>query len=114
MGTNGVCLDDLISSLSSEGKCLVYSFGISHDPSFEYAMARAGCNVWGYDHTVNVISSNPLFKVFKTGIQARKELETRNLKTLETLMKANGHDNITEIHFLKVTTLHFVNEGKLT
>ena len=43
-GHKFVCADDFLQSDDDE-KCLVYSFGLSDDTSFEEAMAGAGCEV---------------------------------------------------------------------
>ena len=43
-GHKFVCADDFSSVIYNEG-CLVYSFGLSTDTSFEEAMAEAGCEV---------------------------------------------------------------------
>ena len=105
-GHKWVCLDDL--RMAAEGgpapfPCLVYSFGIGNDPSFEYAMTNLGCQVYGYDHTVALNSTVPSFHAFKLGIAASKQKETKDLKTLTTLLTKNGHNNTTIIHYLKVS-----------
>ena len=43
-GHKFVCADDFIYDINNE-RCLVYSFGLSDDTSFEEAMAEAGCEV---------------------------------------------------------------------
>lgn len=107
-GHKWVCIDDLKGAAANATPpappaCLVYSFGISKDPSFEYAMAKAGCRVYGYDHTVSLRSTSPLFQAFRLGISGARGRETPSLKTLSSLMAANGHGNAsTVIHFLKV------------
>ena len=45
-GHKFVCADDFHSGNVDGGEnCLVYSFGLSDDTSFEEAMAEAGCEV---------------------------------------------------------------------
>ena len=43
-GHKFVCADDFQTTFDDD-KCLVYSFGLSDDTSFEEAMAEAGCEV---------------------------------------------------------------------
>ena len=64
-------------------------------------MAKAGCQVLGYDHTVDVQSSLPDFHIFKLGIAKSLKAETAQLKSLETLMKNNGHGEGTQIDYIK-------------
>ena len=45
-GHKFVCADDFYNNdISDNEGCLVYSFGLSDDASFEEAMAEAGCEV---------------------------------------------------------------------
>ena len=44
-GHKFVCADDFRSNFGDDENCLVYSFGLSDDTSFEEAMAEAGCEV---------------------------------------------------------------------
>ena len=43
-GDKLLCLDDLFHDII-DGKCLVYSFGIAQDWTFEISMADIGCKV---------------------------------------------------------------------
>jgi hypothetical protein len=45
-------LDDHFLEKAKKGHCLVYSFGLSDDWSFEEAMAALGCRVRAFDPTV--------------------------------------------------------------
>jgi hypothetical protein len=49
-GEKYVCLDTLASEAAA-GTCLVYSFGVGTDVSFENAMADLGCRVRAFDPT---------------------------------------------------------------
>ena len=49
-GVKLVCMDKIYDNIKS-GKCLVYSFGLSMDWSFERAMAAIGCTVRAFDPT---------------------------------------------------------------
>jgi hypothetical protein len=51
-GQKPVCLDKLYHDLQS-GNCLVYSFGIGDEFSFEVAMADLGCTVRAFDLNVD-------------------------------------------------------------
>ena len=45
-GEKFICLDNLIHDIKKE-ECLVYSFGIANDWTFEESMASLGCTVSG-------------------------------------------------------------------
>ena len=51
-GHKYVCLDKFYEDVKA-GRCLIYSFGIAYDWSFEEAMAQLGCTVRAFDPTVN-------------------------------------------------------------
>jgi len=51
-GNKYVCLDKLYGDAIS-GKCLIYSFGISGDWSFEETMADLGCTIRTFDPTID-------------------------------------------------------------
>ncbi|XP_063725171.1 uncharacterized protein LOC134853150 [Symsagittifera roscoffensis] len=101
-GHKYVCADDFHpSSTTNEQDCLVYSFGISDDLSFEDAVAAQGCHVFAYDHTIKRLpyannSHRIHWKPIGLGVQNGEKL-----KTLGTLIDKNGHTNRT-INYLKV------------
>jgi hypothetical protein len=51
-GNKFVCLDRLYHHIQN-GNCLIYSFGISDDWTFEEAMANLGCTVRTFDPTID-------------------------------------------------------------
>lgn len=46
-GQKAVCLDTEVRPI--KGKCLVYSFGVNNEWSFEDAMDQYGCDVYAFD-----------------------------------------------------------------
>ena len=51
-GHKFVCLDKLYADVQS-GNCLIYSFGIADDWTFEEAMAELGCTIRAFDPTID-------------------------------------------------------------
>ena len=63
---------------------------------------HAGCNIYGYDHTVEEEKIKPdNFFIEQLGI-TKLDSETRWLKSLQTFMAKNGHDSNTVITYMKV------------
>ena len=56
-GAKFVCLDKWKSTIDQD-KCLVYSFGLAQDWSFEEAVAEMGCTVRTFDPTVKGVPQN--------------------------------------------------------
>ena len=82
-----VLLDDF------ENIKIAYSFGISVMIQFDDYLANKGIDVYMYDHTINGLKYNhPKFHWKKIGICGNNE-RTEQLKTLEDLIKENGHTN---------------------
>lgn len=46
-GQKAVCLDTEVRPI--KGKCLVYSFGVNNEWSFEDTMDEYGCEVYAFD-----------------------------------------------------------------
>ncbi|XP_059084738.1 uncharacterized protein LOC131881797 [Tigriopus californicus] len=92
-GHKYVCIDDI-----DPKNCLVYSFGIANQISFEESIATMGCEVYGYDvknTDVMKTNANPRlhFKLARIGSQGGKQLMD--------LLQENGHSNAS-ITYLKV------------
>ena len=80
-----VLLDDF------ENIKIAYSFGLADKIQFDSELANRGIDVFMYDHTINSLSYNHnKFHWSKIGICGKDE-KRGNLKTLEELMKENGH-----------------------
>ena len=80
-----VLLDDF------ENIKIAYSFGISNNIQFDYELAKRGIDVYMYDHTINSLPyNNPKFHWSKIRICGNNN-RTQILKTLEELIKENGH-----------------------
>ncbi|KAH9171940.1 methyltransferase domain-containing protein [Lactarius sanguifluus] len=90
--------------IAKQEKCVIYSFGINGESSFEAAlMERApGCEVWGYDFTVdsfgpeiekipNLKERAHFFPWALGGRNAHDAEDSPKYYTLDALMKLNGH-----------------------
>jgi hypothetical protein len=93
--------------IASKKKCVMYSFGINGESSFEADLMKAapGCEVYGYDYSVNSfgpeIEEDPELKsrahFWAYALGSKDYYNTAdNIKTykLRTLMERNGHDFI--------------------
>jgi hypothetical protein len=94
-GEKLVCMDSLMRDIR-EGKCLVYSFGVADDWSFEDTMGALGCTVRAFDPTIDAPqqrSQNVSFhklgishftgttQVYLRNMFTRNDQKTNNLKT---------------------------------
>ena len=96
-GDKFICMDRLINN----GSCLVYSFGVNKDWTFEDVMDDLGCEVHAHDHTVEYPATrgnNTHF--YKLGLGTQE-----NMDTLANIINKNGHKD-TIIEYLKVNTNH--------
>jgi len=92
-GDKFICMDRLIMSQA----CLVYSFGVNNDWTFEDVMDDLGCEVHAHDHTVDYPPDrghNTHF--YKLGLGTMK-----NMDTLDNIIVNNGHKNKI-IEYLKI------------
>ena len=70
---------------------IAYSFGISHEISFDKELADKKIDVYMYDHTIKSLPfENSRFHWKKIGLSGIISNKT-NLKTLPELLKENGH-----------------------
>ncbi|KAH7882564.1 methyltransferase domain-containing protein [Phlebopus sp. FC_14] len=92
-----------MSRLEHKHKCLIYTFGMNYETSFEAELLERTryCEVWGYDYRSNSfgsdIKSNPRANFFSYGlanIDAHGPHDEHQLYTLKSLLEMNGHDHI--------------------
>ena len=99
-GSKFVCMDDVIKDIAN-GKCLIYSFGVAEDWSFEDIMDDLGCEVFAFDGSVEYPErrgNNIHFEKVMVGFQDNK---AKNTKSLSTILKEHGHAQ-TKISYLKM------------
>ena len=91
-GQKAVCLDPGLAP--PPGMCVVYSFGLSDDWSFDSAMASYGCDVYSFDPSIQnptMPNNSQRIHYFNMGlgtINSRKDPrgeKTRNLPTVTVL-----------------------------
>ncbi|CAL8079631.1 unnamed protein product [Orchesella dallaii] len=102
-GGKWVCGFELLEETkTSQASCIVYSFGVNTESSFEAEiLQKTNCDVFAYDMTVSkmgqqVAGVKSKLTFTKVGLGAKN---TDDLKTLATLMEENGH---TWIDILKI------------
>lgn len=72
---------------------IAYSIGICDDVSWDLEMAKAGYQIYQYDHTIKKLPcKNESFHWKKIGLTGGTE--TKELKRLETLLTENGHEKM--------------------
>jgi len=106
-GQKYVCFDELAEDIE-KGECLVYSFGINNDLSFEKAFGEMGCKVFAYDPTVThprkPFKNVEFFEIgvsFETKERTISSRGVRPFKTLYDIIKSNNHLG-DKISYLKV------------
>ena len=84
---------------------IAYSFGISKMIQFDQGLADRDIDVYMYDHTINSLPyNNSRFHWKKIGIAGKKNTNNQ-LKTLEELIKENGH-SLEKNMILKIDVEH--------
>ncbi|KAI9437659.1 methyltransferase domain-containing protein [Lactarius indigo] len=101
-----------LDRVAKQDKCVIYSFGINDESSFESTLLKRapGCEVWGYDYSVNswgpeitgdlALRDRAHFKPFALGgTNNHGDHDNPKFWTLDSLMELNGH---TFIDILKI------------
>ena len=99
-GQKYVCMDELMDDIRNQN-CLVYSFGVGKDWSFENTLGDWGCNVYAYDPTIDQpvnISKNVIFK--KIGVEPYNS-NNKNYESFDRILKTNGHESA-KISYVKL------------
>ena len=104
-GQKAVCLD--VSVAPKAGKCLVYSFGINNEWSFDDAMSQYGCQVYAFDPSMKKESFNRSASIhfFNFGLSSEertngKGWQFRTLASTIRLLKPKHGDVV--IDYLKM------------
>ena len=85
---------------NGQGNCLIYSFGISTDWSFEDALDELGCQIYAFDPTVNYPARRGN-NIFFEALGLSDDNEKENYFTLKTILQGMRHLN-RNINYLKV------------
>ena len=108
-GQKAVCMDPEIMPLP--GKCIVYSFGINNDWSFEEMIDRYGCDVYAFDPSLNLTNHDrkgTKIHYFHLGLGYREEKfpDGWHIQTLSTiygkLQMEKRHSSDSIIDYLKI------------
>jgi len=104
-GDKFVCMDDK-RLWDNNGRCIIYTFGISDDWSFEDDFDNLGCSIFAFDPSVNYPRTrgrNIVFKKLGLGADTkrRKNGARYDLETLENIFKMNNHSE-SVINYLKI------------
>ena len=98
-GQKYVCMDDLMMDVKNQ-ECVVYSFGISGEYTFEETIASIGCKVYAYDPTIDAPTFKyPNIKFKKIGLSGAPKGAI--YKTFLEIISENGHSD-TKISYLKM------------
>ena len=87
-GQKTVCMDGRMAP--RRHRCLVYSFGINNEWSFDRHFEKFGCQVWAFDPSMNRSDGNfrPNIHFLRMGIAAADYVEgNETYKTLESIYK---------------------------
>ena len=102
-GHKYVCADAEFSLLSASD-CLVYSFGISDDWSFDYDMESFGCTVHAFDPTTSDTAGHQNGSIYfhRHGVGGWDgDSDGMSVQTLDTVSRRLGHAART-VHYLKL------------
>ena len=91
-GNKYVCLDQLYEDVQT-GNCLIYSFGIAGDWTFEETMADLGCTIRAFDPTISE-ASKPASKLVLLNFFTNR-LPLPNYKIFHASMYIGGQFIIT-------------------
>ena len=99
-GQKFVCLDDFIKDISN-GECLIYSFGVTNNWSFEDLMDELECKVYVFDGSVNHPERRGKNIHFENIFVGPENIETKHMQTIPTILARYGHTK-TKISYMKL------------
>ena len=99
-GSKNKCMDELIQDIA-KNECLIFSFGIANDWTFEDTMDTLGCTVYAFDPSVKFPSKRGRNIIFeKLGVASEKN-KTKPMDTLGNILKKHNYEK-TKISYLKM------------
>ena len=105
-GQKAVCL--IPHSVAPDpSSCLVYSFGIDNDWSFDETMEKYGCEVYSFDPSIEDVQDkfdhSPKIHFYKIGLGPKNTTNDKGWKimNLESIRNMLGHNNRI-IDYLKI------------
>ena len=99
-GGKNACMDELTYDITNN-ECVIFSFGIANDWTFEDIMDNLGCTVFAFDPSVDFPSKRGRNITFeKLGVAAKKD-KAKIMDTLGNILKKYHHEN-TKISYLKM------------
>ncbi|XP_037076861.1 uncharacterized protein LOC119098036 [Pollicipes pollicipes] len=105
-GDRPVCFDAGFSIADPTRPCVVYSFGIKDDWSFDDAMARFGCEVHAFDPSIGAAPerrpSGVRFHPVGIGRNDHVNVYGWRIRTLDTVVRELGHAQRPRLSYLKV------------
>ncbi|XP_037085560.1 methyltransferase-like protein 24 [Pollicipes pollicipes] len=111
-GYKWVCLDPELGMLETD-RCLIYSFGVDHDWSFDDNAQLLECEIHAFDPSIGATDHKRSARIFfhNIGIGGRNEVKTVrrglvstrrwDIRTYEGVVRFLGHLDRT-VHYLKV------------
>ena len=108
-GQKLVCTDDFIKDIA-KGECLIYSFGVANDWSFEDFMDALECKVYVFDGSVKHPEKRGKNIHFENIFIGPENIETKNMQTIPTILARYGHSK-RKISYMKLDIEH--NEIKI-
>ena len=99
-GQKFVCMDDLLKDLENN-ECLIYSFGVKDDWTFEDIMDSFGCTIYAFDASVDYPARRGKNIHFEKVFVGTKDEEAKETLALSTILLRNGHEN-KKISYLKM------------
>ena len=99
-GQKFVCMDDLLKDIGNN-ECLIYSFGVSADWSFEDIMDSFGCTIYAFDASVDYPLRRGQNIYFEKVFVGTKDEEAKDTLALSTILSRQGHQN-KKISYLKM------------